>query len=189
MTGEFGHRIRGGARPVHAAVHLDQDAERVPDPAGYARVAVGNFHRVGDKRHIGGLADRGEAAELSLAHHRIGQGQVGNDGGREDRGLGDRGRAQPGRTCGQLAAGHRRGLVRLQVRPELQPGAAGKRGHLRDVRLGDVKIDEHSRGVQALVTGRHREHRRWIKGERQLPGGRGVSICGTSHDATTTVLT
>ena len=164
MAGQPAYPLRCRPDPVHAGVHLDQDAELPADLPGQAAVAIGDLRGVGHQQDVGDAAHLGEPLELALSHHGIGQGQVSQPGCGHRRGLRHCGHAQACGPRGQLAAGHRDALVRLYVRPQAQPGALGERGHLGDVHLRDVQVNQHGQECPAGHPQRAGEARPWGPG-------------------------
>ena len=143
-----GGRAGRAAEPVQPGVDLDQHLHVAAAGAADAAEPLGHLDRVKADPDPGPLQQVAEPAELGLPHQRIGDQQVVEAGVGHHLGLAQLGAGDPGGTGLDLHPGDLGRLVGLGVGAEPDPGPAGDGGHLGQVRLQRVQVDQQRRGVQ-----------------------------------------
>jgi hypothetical protein len=136
-------------------VDLQHHVEDAPGRAEDPGQGGGSLDGVdSDREAPQALRQRQEACRLVGPHHRVGDEEVLEAGGREHLGLRGLRHRQPGGAARDLQPADVDHLVGLGMRTQAHAVGAGPLRHARDVALQNVEVDENRRRRE-LVDGAH----------------------------------
>ena len=163
---DLGARLEAGA--VEAGVDLDQDRNAHSVLGRRVRESAGILETIDADGHAAELLQRGGARPLAAAGHFVGDEDVAYALVEVGFGLVQFRDGNAGGAGGKLALGDAGGLVRLRVRTQVDAGVGRYPGHVSDVALQAVEVDEDGGSVQSVELGaeRSRGHRPPARGSK-----------------------
>jgi hypothetical protein len=131
----------------HADFDLDQPAERDAEIPRHARCRVDLVRSIEAQRDGRLLRKRGQPPQLAFADHLIAHEHVLHTAANQHFGFADLLHALADGAASDLPQRNRSRLVGLGMRPHAHSRGAGERGHLCDVAIERVEIDDERRGL------------------------------------------
>src|SRR5262249_8985903 len=151
----------GNATPLHPDLDLDQATQLDTELLRCAGGRVDLLRRVEAERDGGVLCQRSQPPQLAVADHLVADQHVLHTTAYQRLRLADLLHALADRAPRDLPQRDGRRFVGLGVRPHAHAGRAAELGHLRDVAVERVEVDDQRRRLD-VVEERTDLGRRWI---------------------------